>query len=141
MGPSLEIRVLAAVVAVAVALGMCAATAAWLVRLPPDAFRTGEPDGRRVARRLTRSVIGVALVVGGFVLALPGVPGPGVALVILGLLVADLPGKRRAEMHLIRQPSVLAAVNALRSLFDRPPLEPPGPHRPDVQFTRRRAGT
>jgi hypothetical protein len=98
----------------------------WLVRLPSDAFRrSGEDTSAKLPQRILRGALGVLLILAGAVLALPGVPGPGVALVVLGLIIADLPGKQRALRHLLRLPRTTFAVNRLRRAFHRAPLEPP----------------
>lgn len=48
-----------------------------------------------IVRTIVRNVLGYTLVVAGLGLSLPGVPGPGTALVLAGLALADWPGKRR----------------------------------------------
>jgi hypothetical protein len=59
-------------------------------------------------------------------LSLPLVPGPGALLMLLGLAVAEFPGKYRLELALIRLPHVLSSVNRLRARFGKPPLlDPP----------------
>jgi hypothetical protein len=41
---------------------------------------------------------------------------------VIGISLADLPGKRRLEQKLLVKPSVRRAVNGLRAQFGRPPL-------------------
>jgi hypothetical protein len=62
---------------------------------------------------------------------LPGIPGQGVLTILLGIMLADFPGKQKLERKLVSIPSVLSAVNRLRKRFKKPPLvidPPPGPH-------------
>ena len=50
---------------------------------------------KAVMRILARNVAGWVLVVVGFGLSLPGVPGPGTPIMLAGLAMADWPGKLR----------------------------------------------
>ncbi len=54
-----------------------------------------------------------------------GVPGQGLLMVLIGLMLVDFPGRRRVEKALARRPGILATVNRLRARFSRPPLLPP----------------
>jgi hypothetical protein len=62
------------------------------------------------------------LVILGVIMAVPGVPGPGVLAILLGIMLLDFPGKRRLEAFIVGRPQVYGAVNALRARFDKPPL-------------------
>lgn len=102
-----------------------------VIRLPPTHFRTAAA-GRRTptdaagwARRIARNVIGVALVVAGGVLSLPGVPGQGLLTMLIGVILLDIPGRRRVERALIGRAGVLAKLNRVRAWFGKPPLEAP----------------
>ncbi len=74
-------------------------------------------------RCVTRYVGGVALVAIGALLAIPGVPGPGLLLILAGLLLLDFPGKRRLVETLLASPRLLRSLNRLRRRFSQPPLE------------------
>jgi hypothetical protein len=97
-----------------------------VVRLPPDYFTRPDPAKGRIGSlghklgRVARNVAGVALIVGGVVLMLPGVPGPGIIVLLLGLSLTDVPGKRRVMQSLVRKPSVLRSLNRVRRRFHRP---------------------
>ena len=69
-----------------------------------------------------RNLIGLLLVVGGIVLMIPGVPGPGFLILAIGVTLLDVPGKRRMELRLLQNPRVLRALNRVRARFGRPPL-------------------
>ena len=45
-------------------------------------------------RLVIRNIIGTLVILAGLVMAIPGVPGPGVATIIAGLLCLDFPQKR-----------------------------------------------
>jgi hypothetical protein len=55
-------------------------------------------------------------------MSLPGVPGQGVLTILLGIMLLDLPGKRRLEQKILKQPKVLKKINSLRQKFSKPPL-------------------
>ncbi len=107
------------------------AAAAIVVRLPRDYF--SRPDaaptrgaglGRRIAR-IAKNVAGVVLVLGGVVLMLPGIPGPGVVVLLLGLALTDLPGKKRLIQSVVQKPPVLRSMNRVRRRFGRPDFDLP----------------
>src|SRR5262244_3096187 len=80
------------------ALGF-AAVRAVLIRLPADyfsnanrhAFWAGAHPIVRWTGVILKNILGGALAVAGLVLALPGVPGPGLLVVVLGLALMDFP--------------------------------------------------
>lgn len=71
---------------------------------------------------IIKNIIGVLLILIGLVMAFPGVPGPGVLTILIGLILIDLPGKRKLEALIIERPTILSAVNKLRTRYDKPPL-------------------
>jgi hypothetical protein len=101
-----------------------------LVKVPPlyfqDFYARDPWRGRhpliRVAGKLTKNLLGLSLLVLGVVLSLPGIPGPGILTMLVGLVLVDLPGKRRLERVILARPHVLRAVNRLRKRFGEPPL-------------------
>jgi UPF0716 family protein affecting phage T7 exclusion len=76
----------------------------------------------RVTARSGKNLLGVLLVVVGAILALPGVPGQGLLTILVGLLLLDLPGKRRIERRMVGRPRILRMINRLRKRFGRSPL-------------------
>jgi hypothetical protein len=75
-----------------------------------------------VIGRVLRNVVGLALIILGFLLSLPAVPGQGVLTMLVGLLLVDFPGKRRFERKLVARPGVLETMNRVRAWLRRPPL-------------------
>ncbi len=71
---------------------------------------------------ISKNVLGVILVLVGIVFSIPGMPGPGLITILLGLVMIDIPGKRPLEAKLIKHPAVLGAVNNLRARYNKPPL-------------------
>jgi len=97
-----------------------------VLALPADYFETDvTPGGAWTARRVARNVGGLALILVGAVLSIPGVPGQGLLTILVGVFLVDFPQRRRLERALLRQPGVLLALNRLRARFRRPPLRPP----------------
>jgi len=76
----------------------------------------------RLTARSGKNILGAILVVVGVILALPGVPGQGVLTILVGVMLLDLPGKRRLERRIVGRPRILRAINRLRKRFGSPPL-------------------
>src|SRR5437763_13401118 len=63
---------------------------------PPPVWRDRHPV-LRVSGIVGKNLLGVVLVIIGIILALPGVPGQGLLTILLGVMLLDLPRKRRLE--------------------------------------------
>jgi UPF0716 family protein affecting phage T7 exclusion len=102
-----------------------------LLRLPPgylqsaeeEPFWPGRPQWQRVLARIGKNLLGVVLVAVGILLSLPGIPGQGVLTIVIGVMLLDIPGKRRIERKVLGRRRVLASINRLRARFGRAPLE------------------
>ena len=103
---------------------------ALLVKVPPlyfqdfharDVWNDRHPVLRGVGK-IGKNLLGVVLLGLGVLLSLPGVPGPGLLTMLIGLVLVDLPGKRKLERSILGRPSVLRTVNRLRKRFGEPPL-------------------
>jgi len=72
--------------------------------------------------------VGILLVVLGGIMALPIIPGSGILMLVLGVMLLAFSGKRRLEQWLVRRATVLRALNRLRQRYGKPPLvvEPGG---------------
>ena len=82
----------------------------------------------RILARVGKNLAGTVLLAVGIVLAMPGVPGPGLLFILLGVSLMDVPGKRAVERYIVSRPLVLRPINALRARWNRPPLELPRGH-------------
>ncbi|HZF06801.1 MAG TPA: hypothetical protein VE932_20875 [Patescibacteria group bacterium] len=132
---SLYLSAVTLLLALALWLGATAVTLAVatvvVLRLPVTYF--SEDDAAHAARAATwrsprglgRNALGVILILLGVLLAVPGVPGQGLLMVLVGLMLVDFPGRRRLEKALARRHGILATLNRLRARFGRPPLLPP----------------
>jgi hypothetical protein len=110
--------------------GSIALVSFMLVRLPATYFHSEHDrafwtDRHRAVRwsgMIMKNLVGAVLIVLGIVMSLPGVPGQGILTILLGLMLIDLPGKRRWELKLVSRPKVLQTINQLRGKFGKPPL-------------------
>ncbi len=69
-----------------------------------------------------KNLLGAAIVVLGAALSIPGIPGQGLLTILVGLVLLDIPGKRRLVRMLARRPFVQRSINGLRTRFGRPPM-------------------
>ncbi len=77
----------------------------------------------RIAALVFKNLLGLFLLGAGIVMLLT--PGQGLLTILFSLFVLNFPGKRRLELALIRRPALYRAVNALRRLRGKPPLQLP----------------
>ena len=100
------------------------------VRIPSDYFVGDDPPPVWADRHpfirwpavVLKNLLGVMLVALGALLSVPGVPGQGILTMLIGAMLIDLPGKRKAEKWLLRRRGVLSTINRLRARYGRPPL-------------------
>ena len=111
---------------VALAIGSIALAVTIIVRWPPDHFVRDHAAGARsntscmrTLALIAKNVLGGVVVLLGIVMALPGIPGQGVLMMIVGVTILDFPGKRRLERRLIARPRILRSINSLRARFNR----------------------
>lgn len=103
------------------------AVSAVLISLPSDHFtRAGRARERAYSLkhpnlRLLKSIAGYLIFAAGLLMLL--LPGPGLLVVLLGLMLADFPGKHTIEHWLLSRRSILSPANRLRRAFHKPPLE------------------
>ena len=85
-------------------------------------FWQGRPPLVRWLGIVGKNVLGLAIVVLGIALSIPGVPGQGVLTILVGLVLLDIPGKRRLVRLLARRPWIQRSINGLRARFGREPM-------------------
>jgi hypothetical protein len=85
-------------------------------------FWQGRPPLVRWLGMVGKNVLGLAIVVLGIPLSIPGVPGQGVLTILVGLVLLDIPGKRRLVRLLARRPWIQRSINGLRARFGREPM-------------------
>ncbi len=77
----------------------------------------------RWALLILKNALGLLLVLVG--IAMLFLPGQGILTLIAGIMLVSFPGKRALELRLIRIPSVLRSINALRVRAGIPLLQVP----------------
>jgi hypothetical protein len=97
-----------------------------VARAPADLF-VREPSQRRglgrLLRQIVRNLFGLGLLVLGVLMLV--LPGQGLLMVLLALLVLDFPGKRALVQRLVRRPKVWDALHYVRQRANKPPFERP----------------
>lgn len=105
--------------------GLIAVRAA-VVRLPADYLSAQYQSPRRSrAWRVGKNVLGAMLVVAGVAMLM--LPGPGILVVVLGLMLVDFPGRHRLIAWIVSRERVLNSINKVRRRHGKPDLEPPEP--------------
>jgi hypothetical protein len=102
-----------------------------VVLLPRDYFANPRqkmlpPRNRpalRLALRIGKNIVGWLLILLGIALSMPGMPGEGILIALVGLVLIDFPGKSRLEQKIIRIGWVRKPLNHVRARFHRPPLK------------------
>ena len=110
--------------------GAIAVVAFVLVRLPADYFEPrvarpfmlAWPRPLRWIGLLAKNALGVLVIASGVILSLPGMPGQGILMMLLGLMLLDVPGKRAVILRMTRIPRVIATINKLRARYGKAPL-------------------
>ena len=77
----------------------------------------------RIVGLVLKNLLGLIFVAMGIVMIF--VPGQGLLTILLGLAMLNFPGKRAAELALVRYPPVRKSINWIRKKNDRPPLRIP----------------
>jgi hypothetical protein len=102
-----------------------------LVTLPHDYFAGEAPPTRTTPGRrgllawpfrIAKNAGGVALVLLGLAMALPGVPGQGVLTIFTGLLLVDFPGHYGLLRRIVRRPSIRGGIDRVRKRFGKQAL-------------------
>ena len=88
-------------------------------RKPPVPFKRF-PAAARLPLIIAKNALGVALVGVGLMFLL--MPGQGVIVILIGVLMVDFPRKKELERWLIRRGPILKLANWLRRKWHRKPL-------------------
>lgn len=112
-----------------IALLIGAIAVPWIViNLPRDSFSNPrrprwldqEPLAIRLPVRLVKNLLACVLIVLG--IAMLVLPGQGIFAIVLGVLLADIPGKLKLQQRIVGGQNVMNSLNWLRGKFRRPPL-------------------
>ena len=76
----------------------------------------------RWAGVIGKNLVGYFVIVLGMVLTLPEIPGQGLLMILVGIMLIGFPGKRRLVKRLLGVPRVVQGLHWLRHRFGKPPL-------------------
>jgi len=103
-----------------------------VANLPEDYFVRDKRDPAHQKRRhpVVWVLLSVVKNIFGFVLILAGIamlvlPGQGILTILMGVALANFPGKFTLERRLVRRPAVGRALNRIRRFAGKDPLELP----------------
>lgn len=90
-----------------------------VIRIPTDYFVEAKRTSTTRSfswvtwlRSLIRNLVGTLLVLTGITMLL--LPGQGILTILVGLFVADFPGKYQLERQIVCQPAILKSLNWIR---------------------------
>ena len=104
----------------------------WLiVRMPEDFFSNPQrydwlkrkPVMIRIPVRILKNLLAIALVVVGIVMFLT--PASGLFPILLGVVLADVPGKAKLQRWILCRKTIRKSMNWLRRKFHRKPVQMP----------------
>jgi MFS family permease len=103
-----------------------------VARIPADYFserrrrRRRRPDGpawTRIVLIVVKNALGVVFIAAG--IAMLFLPGQGLLMILIGVLLTNFPGKYRLERAIVRRPAIYRAINWIRRRTGNPELEHP----------------
>ena len=104
-----------------------------IVRIPADYFKRRRQKQKSCYKNqyaaicfigtVFKNLLGALFVVAG--LAMLFLPGQGLITILIGIMLLNFPGKVALQLRIVQQPSVLRAINWMRTKADRPLLELP----------------
>lgn len=69
---------------------------------------------------ISRALLGLLVTLLGLVMLIT--PGPGVIMLLLGISIAEFPGRNRLLIYLATRPNVLSSLNWMRKRHGKPPF-------------------
>lgn len=109
-----------------------AATPWFVASLPIDyllpKIRHSKPMGLQGALiQIFRNIVGLFCVILGIILMFT--PGPGLIVLLVGISLAEFPGKHRLLISIAIQPNVFKSLNWMRTRGGKPPFDYPDTNR------------
>ncbi len=123
-GHALLLSILASVSATLLVVTIVAAP--WAVSRLPSNYLLQRLE-RNSKQGIWYSLTSVSRALLGFLVTLLGLvmlitPGPGVIMLLLGISIAEFPGKNRLLIYLATRPNVLSSLNWMRKRHGKPPF-------------------
>jgi hypothetical protein len=101
-----------------------------VIRIPVDYFRCERQKSSRSHKQFSfmhillvalKNLVGFIFLLAGFAMLL--FPGQGLITILIGIMMLNFPGKFALELRIVRQPTVLRAINWMRIKANRSALE------------------
>ena len=103
-----------------------------VVRIPANYFKCEKQKSYRSNKRYSfvhilvlvlKNLLGLIFIIAG--LAMLVLPGQGFITILIGIMMLNFPGKFALQLRIVQQPTVLRAINWMRTKANRPVLEVP----------------
>ncbi len=100
------------------------------IKIPSDYFTRPREDRKilnvsnpalKMGLKIARNIAGYLFIVAGLLMLV--LPGQGVLTILIGVILADFPGKDRMEKWLVGRGAVIKSINWLRKRAGAKPLE------------------
>lgn len=97
----------------------------FIIRLPEDYFScenhpSRDKSSKSFWQNIVKNVFAFLLIIMGIIMLIT--PGPGIFTILMGVMLADIPGKYKIERWLVKHPSVLKSMNWTRKKAGKNPL-------------------
>lgn len=101
-----------------------------IVRMPADYFLAAERKRRWNSSTrwmiVIRNILAIILLTSGILMLI--LPGQGLLTILAAVVVSDVPGKYRLERWLVTRPGILRAINWIRHVYKKVPVQAPRPY-------------
>jgi hypothetical protein len=104
-------------------LVLCVVLMPWFVARLPEDYLVAPDSGRNKgnwALRIGKNVLGVVFVLAG--VAMLVLPGQGLLVLLIGLLLVDFPGRRKLVRRIVKRPKIKKFLDRMRQKRGKPPL-------------------
>lgn len=109
------------ILSIVVFIGSLIAIPIMVIRLPEDYLVHPPEKTKSLPLKIAKNALGVALLAIG--VAMLVLPGQGVLMVIVGLMLVDFPGRHKLVAKLMKKPKVQRVITAIRRRGHKPPLQ------------------
>jgi uncharacterized protein YacL len=103
-----------------------------VVRIPADYFKHEKQKPDHFYRRYSfirilvlalKNLLGLIFIIAGLAMLL--LPGQGIITILIGIMMLNFPGKFALQLRIVQRPTVLRAINWMRTKTNRPALKVP----------------
>ncbi len=100
-----------------------------IINMDDDYFETKKKDTEDRSKAfnffaiiiiVVKNILGILFVLAGVLMLV--LPGQGIVTILIGISIANFPGKRKLELKLIRLTAIHNAINWIRAKAKKPPI-------------------